>query len=94
MNPQLLSRIRSGECVRITLEEDVTFSGYIAEDPEVSEKLRMDGYIVEASGYLQQISIQLVPDDIQQIDFLTDPLEFFDQEGNSIQMKKGFFENF
>lgn len=92
MNPQMTARIRSGEFVTIIIEEETSFTGYIATDPEKPESLRMDGYILSESGNLQQISISLMPDEIYHITFLPEPPEFIAQDGSSLLMEKGFFK--
>jgi len=92
MNPQMVARIRAGDFVKIIIEEDTQFTGYIATNPEQPEKLRMDGYILSDSGNLQQISISLPPEDIYHITFLPEPPEFIAEDGTSIRMEKGFFQ--
>ncbi len=93
MNPQMTARIRSGEFATITIEQDTRFTGFIATDPDQPESLRMDGYVLSDAGNLQQISISLIPDEIDHIQFLPEPPEFMAQDGTSILMEKGFFEN-
>ncbi|MEM1156770.1 MAG: hypothetical protein AAF649_07335 [Verrucomicrobiota bacterium] len=88
----MTARIRAGEFVTIVIEEETSFTGYIATDPEQPEMLRMDGYVLAESGNLQQISISLPPEDIYHITFLPEPPEFIAADGTSIQMEKGFFK--
>lgn len=87
----MVARIRSGEFATVIIEDDTKFTGYIASDPENTEALRMDGYILSDSGNLQQISIALRPDEIYHITFLPEPPEFIATDGTSIRMEKGFF---
>jgi len=91
MNPGMLERIRQGGFVKILLEEDTSFTGYIGVDPTEPDGLRMDGYVLSETGHLQQISISLVPEDIQHVQFLPEPPDFIDREGTSVRMEPGFF---
>jgi len=91
LNPEMLGILRRGEFVRVRLEEDALVSGYLAADPERPERLRLDTYLLGESGHLEQASLGLAPMDIRQVQFLPEAPEFFDAEGQSIRMDRGFF---
>jgi hypothetical protein len=87
----MLARLKQGGFVRVRLDEDALVSGYLAEDPGTPGQLRLDTYLLSESGHLQQATLDLVPEDIRQVQFLTEAPEFFDTEGQSILMSPSFF---
>jgi len=86
-------RLEAGGFVTITLEQDTRFTGYIGQHTGSPGSLRMDGYVLGESGHLEQISIEVQPEDIHHVQFLPDPPEFIDREGTSIRMEPGFFQD-
>ncbi|MDX6767182.1 MAG: hypothetical protein SFU85_10375 [Candidatus Methylacidiphilales bacterium] len=91
MNPHMRNRIAAGDFARVTLDEETTFSGYIAADPADPSVFRMDGYVLGAAGHLEGVSLRLADDDIHQIQFLPEPPVFVDAEGHDLVMVRGFF---
>ncbi|MGF1678112.1 MAG: hypothetical protein ACFCUX_02840 [Candidatus Methylacidiphilales bacterium] len=91
MNPHLINRVRAGGFARITLEDESVVVGYLGTDPEHIHRLRLDSYLLNARGLLEQLSLSLEPDDICHIQFLSDAPEWLDGEGNSLQQSEGFF---
>jgi len=90
MNPGMRARIAAGQFARVVLDEDTSFRGYIATDPEDPSVFRMDGYILGESGHLQAVSLRLQDDDIRQIEFLLEAPVFVDAEGQDLEMGRGF----
>lgn len=93
MNPELAERVRRGTFASVTLEDDLVFEGYIAEDPSDITGFRMDGMILNEEGILQELSIGLSEEEILHIRFLPETPVFSDADGNELTMEEGFFSH-
>lgn len=91
MNPELLNRIRAGAFVKIILtEEEVTLSGYCAQDPDSEAHIRLDSMILNEAGYCEKISLRLTQEDIAVVYFLPEAPVFLDGEGAEFTMTASF----
>jgi hypothetical protein len=91
MNPEMLAKMRGGSFAQVTIQDDATVSGWLGQDLEEGEFLRLDGMILSEGGYLQQISLRLLPGDIRAVRFLPESPLFMDVDGNVLTMERGFF---
>ena len=94
MNPELFNRIRAGSFVTVVLKEDVSLSGYAGSDLEKPELIRLDAMVLNSQGYLEKVSLHLVPNDIAAVRFLPEAPLFVDGDGNEFRMESGFFKDF
>lgn len=91
MNPELLNRIRAGTFIKIILtEEEVTLSGYAAQDPDSQSHIRLDSMILNQSGYCEKVSLRLAETDIAVVYFLPEAPVFIDGEGAEFTLSAGF----
>lgn len=91
MNPQMVARMRAGSFARVVLEGEAVVSGWLGADPESPEHLRLDGMVLGEAGYLEQVSLRLVPDDVRAVTYLPESPVFLDLDGHELRMEPGFF---
>jgi hypothetical protein len=93
MNPELLNRLLQGSFVSVILAEGTTLRGYVGADLGGPDCLRLDTMLLGETGNLEQVSLQLRPEDIAQVRFLPEAPVFVDQEGHDVRMGEGFFSD-
>lgn len=93
MNPEMVARMRQGSFVRVVLDQDAVVSGWMGADPDQPDSLRLDGLILNEAGYLEQISLRLLPDDIRAITYLVESPLFLDTDGHAMRMEPGFWDD-
>jgi hypothetical protein len=91
MNPEMLNRLRQGGFVRVTLPEGDAVTGWLGTDPEEPEFLRLDTLLKNESGYLEEATLRLTPDDVAHAQFLPEGPRFLDADGHDIPLQAGFF---
>jgi hypothetical protein len=92
MNPEMLNRLREGGFVRVTLPEGDAVTGWMGADPEDGAFLRLDTYLKNEAGYLEQASLRLTPDDVAHVQYLPEGPRFLDADGHDIPLQAGFFK--
>ncbi len=91
MNPEMVARMRQGSFARVVIVGDAAISGWLGSDPDDPDFLRLDGLILGEAGYLEQISLRLVPADILAITYLPESPLFIDADAHELRMEPGFF---
>ncbi|MFQ3671493.1 MAG: hypothetical protein SNJ84_08545 [Verrucomicrobiia bacterium] len=91
MNPEMLARMRKGSFARVVIVGDAAISGWLGADPEEEGALRLDGMILGEAGYLEEISLRLMPEDVVAVTFLVESPLFVDADFHEVRMEPGFF---
>lgn len=91
MTNEEIAVFRLGNFAIFKLKGGPSISGFAKSDPAHSELIRIDSMVIGNGGELEQLSLRLLPGEIESARKLNEPPIFEDSEGNTHIMPQNFW---